>query len=217
MAKRVILDVASSRVSVVETTWRGIGQQDRCLTITSQPKPAAKTGKVRHVGYWRATRATTPRTSADACVVMRAHHIFPRQLVSRVSLLSRPRLFPYTKPSIAKPWPALAFHNDTITAPLRRVTGTGCQCTLDLLGNLPVLVVHRMQSPRSTTSPSLHSIISNTRGGNMPIPKPTTVRHNSSIGAFIPCLCSGTLITQANSHLSHPVHGTQSEEPHSVV
>jgi hypothetical protein len=53
-----------------------------------------------------------------------------------------PRLFPFTR----QPRPAPAFHDDTITAPLGRVTGTGCQCTLDLLANLSVLVVHRMQS-----------------------------------------------------------------------
>ena len=168
-------------VSCGNKAWRGeFVNMDRCLTLHSQPK-AAKTGKV---GHWRAFLTTICEPERMPGVVMRVSSHFPLTTVSRVSpSLSAPAFSCSTRAEHCQPRPAtcVSRQHDHYT-----VTGSGCQCTLDLLANLSVLVVHRMQKPRSTTSrsPALH----NKQSPALATCNPQIygVRHNSSIGAFIP-------------------------------
>jgi hypothetical protein len=76
----------SHRVECWEQHGGGIGQHGSLPNPRhSSPKSAAKTGKVRHVGHWRAFLTTTPRTRADAWRGAAGPSHFPLTTVSRVS------------------------------------------------------------------------------------------------------------------------------------
>lgn len=138
MAKRVMFDVASGvRVSVVGTAWRGIGQQDRCLIAASQPKTGGQNRKGR--ARWPLAGVSLDNSANQSRRKWRGDagpSHFSLTTVSRVSRVSLsslgPGFFRTPTPSIACRGLHQAFHDDTITAPLGRVTGPGCRCTADL-------------------------------------------------------------------------------------
>jgi hypothetical protein len=71
---------------------------DRCLTTASQPKTGGQNRKGRARWHWRAF----PNTTREPEPIMRVPSHFPLTTVSRVSPFSLgPRLFPFTRPSVA--------------------------------------------------------------------------------------------------------------------